>query len=133
LFGKRAPSRKDEQILVNQYDDIVSFLNKFFAILFSVLPEVPGDVIKYVLGHEPVQNAIALYLNTNLIKMESDTLTWKEDWEADIEQLDIIDWSVKNSEWNKWTITVNPVTGSYKGFIETSTPEITEFLIDKIG
>lgn len=133
LFGKRNPSRKDEQMIVNQYDEIVSFLNKFLTVFFSVLPEFPGDVLKYVLGHEPIQNALALYLNTTIIKIENDMITWKEEWEMDVEQLDSIDWSIKNPEWNRWVITQNPVTGVYKGIIETATPEVTEFLIDKIG
>jgi DNA sulfur modification protein DndB len=133
LFGKKAPSRKDEQLIKNQYDEIASFLSKFFTVFFSALPDIPGDVLKYVLGHEPIQNAVALYLNTAIIINDSDTINWKEDWESEVEQLDTVDWSVKNHEWNRWAITVNPVKGSYKGFLETITPEVTEFLIDKIS
>lgn len=133
LFGKKSLNRKEEQIIVNQYDEVASFLNKFFTMFFSVLPDNPGDVLKYVLGHEPIQNAIALYLNATIILNEPDSISWKEDWETDIEQIEVIDWSVRNSEWNKWAITVNPVRGSYKGFVETITPEVTEFIIDKIG
>lgn len=133
LYGKKTPSRKDEQLIKSQYDEISSFLSKFFTVFFSVLPEVPGDVLKYVLGHEPIQNALALYLNATIISNENEVIVWKEDWETEIEQLEAIDWSVKNPEWNRWAITVNPVKGSYKGFVENITSEVTEFIIDKVG
>lgn len=133
LFGKKTPSRRDEQNLKEQYDEIVSYLSKFFAVFFSALPKEPGDVLKYVLGHEPVQNALALYLNTVIIVNETGSLSWKEDWETEVEQLDTIDWSIRNNVWDGWSITVNPVRGSYKGIIETATPEITEYIIESLG
>lgn len=133
LFGKKTPNQKEEQLIISQYDEVVGFLNNFLSVLFSVLPDVPGDVLKYVLGHEPIQNAIALYFNAKIVTNEPDSISWKDDWESEVEQLEAINWSVKNSEWSKWTITVNPVKGKYKGFVETVTPEVTGFIIDKIG
>lgn len=133
LFGKKSPSRKDEQILKAHYDEITSFLNKFFTIIFGILPDSPGDVMKFVLGHEPIQNAMALYLNESLIIVDNDTIGWINDWESEIEQLEIVDWSIKNNDWSKWTITVNPVKGAYKGFVETVTPEIITYIKAKIG
>jgi DNA sulfur modification protein DndB len=133
LFGKKSPSKKDEQILKAQYDEIISFLNKFFTVFFNTIPGTPGDVLKYVLGHEPIQNAIAIYLNQALIIQDNEAIGWIDDWETEVEQLDSIDWSIKNNEWNGWFITVNPVKGSYKGFVETVTPEIVNFIESKVG
>jgi DNA sulfur modification protein DndB len=134
LFGKKTPAKREEQILISQYDDVVSFLSKFFAVFFGVLPNIPGDVLKYVLGHEVIQNAIALYLHDSIIIYNSvEGMAWIEDWESEVEQLDIIDWSLKNNDWNKWSITVNPVKGSYKGFMETSMLEVEDYIKQKIS
>lgn len=134
LFGKKVLAKREEQVLVSQYDEVVSFLNKFFPVFFSVLPKTPGDVLKYVLGHEPIQNAIASYLHESImIFSPSEGLAWIDQWEEEVEQLDLVDWHVKNGDWNKWAITVNPVKGSYKGFLETVTPEVKTYIRGKIG
>ncbi|OMD80419.1 MULTISPECIES: DNA sulfur modification protein DndB [Paenibacillus] len=135
LFGKKKISPRDEKILKLQYDEIVSFLNKFFSILFSTLPSTPGDVLKYILGHETTQNAIALYLNESLMIEDTEMLGWIDDWETEVEQLAIIDWSVKNIDWNKWTIINNNSEKkiSYKGLIESATPEIVTYIKSKIN
>ncbi|MFC4601967.1 DNA sulfur modification protein DndB [Cohnella hongkongensis] len=134
LFGKKTLAKREEQVLVSQYDEVVSFLNKFFPVFFGVLPKTPGDVLKYVLGHEPIQNAIATYLHESImIYSPSEGLAWIDQWEEEVDQLDLVDWHVKNVDWNKWAITVNPVKGSYKGFLETVTPELKNYISEKIG
>ncbi|MFD0960976.1 DNA sulfur modification protein DndB [Paenibacillus chungangensis] len=134
LFGKKTLAKREEQVLISQYDEIVSYLNKFFAIFFGVLPQTPGDVTKYVLGHEPIQNAIATYLHESImIYSPSEGIAWLDQWEEEVEQLDVVDWNVKNGDWNKWAITVNPVKGSYKGFLETVSPEVKSYIGEKIG
>lgn len=134
LFGKKTLAKREEQVLISQYDEIVSFLNKFFAVFFEMLPDTPGDVLKYVLGHEPIQNAIASYLHESIIIYNpTEGVAWLDQWEEEVEQLDIVDWNVKNGDWNKWAITVNPVKGSYKGFLETATSEVLSYIKEKIG
>ncbi|MCL9662070.1 DGQHR domain-containing protein [Paenibacillus hunanensis] len=133
LFGKRNISGKDEQILKKQYDDISIFLNRFFEVLFDTLPEVPGNVLEFVLGHESVQNAIAIYLNQATMIQDNEMIDWIEDWETEVEQLSSIDWSVKNNDWNNWFITLNHKRGMYKGFVETVTPDIVNYIEQKIN
>lgn len=134
LFGKKYPAKREEQVLVNQYDDIISFLTKFYAVFFSTLPSVPGNVLNYVLGHEPIQNAIALYLHDSIIIYDtSEGVDWLDDWEEEVDQLEVIDWSVNNKDWENWAINQNIARGNYKGFMENVTPEILSYIKSKIG
>lgn len=134
LFGKKNPAKREEQILVSQYDDIISFLTKFYAVFFSTLPPVPGNVLNYVLGHEPIQNAIALYLHDSIIIYDTfEGVDWLDDWEEEVDQLEVIDWTVSNKDWDNWAVTQNIVKGSYKGFMENVTPEILSYIKSKIG
>lgn len=100
LFNKKILNSKEEGGVKRQYDHILSFLERFFYYFFDILPERPGDVLQYVLGHEAVQNAIAHYLNKNLIYFENDTLHWVMDWEERLEDLANINWSIKNINWS---------------------------------
>lgn len=119
LFGKKAASQKNEKQVKEQYDEIFSFFNKLFTILFSTLPSNPGNVLDYVLGHEPVQNAIALYLHESLILENEDQIKWLESWEDEVEQLKFIDWTPKNKEWYPFMMTSGRNI-KYQSFIETT-------------
>ncbi|MBE5397289.1 DGQHR domain-containing protein [Brevibacillus borstelensis] len=133
LFGKRALNSKEEQQVRLQYDEILSSLIKFFNVFFSVLPSVPGDVDKYLLGHEALQNAIAQYLNKEIIIQDGNNLNWVNEWENEVEQLQLIDWTVQNSDWNKWTVTLTPTKGStIKGFAHPYIPELIDYIRGKI-
>ncbi|NFG25123.1 DGQHR domain-containing protein [Clostridium botulinum] len=130
LFGKKVANIKEQKQIKEQYDEIVSFLNKFFDVLFLNLPDIPGDVTKYVLGNNPIQSAIALYLNETIILNEDTSVKWVDRWEDEVEQLKFINWSVKNKIWNKWSIDINPVRGSHiMGFLEgRDEREISEYI-----
>ncbi|MCS6112591.1 DGQHR domain-containing protein [Clostridium botulinum] len=128
LFGKKAANLKEQKQIKEQYDEIVSFLNKFFDIFFSSLPDVPGDVTKYVLGHPSIQNAIALYLNETIILNETTSIKWIDTWEEEIEQLKFINWSVKNKVWNKWSEDTNPSKGSYIFIQGRDEQEMSEYI-----
>ncbi|MGG0717661.1 DNA sulfur modification protein DndB [Robertmurraya massiliosenegalensis] len=111
LFNKKQLSLKEEKHIKNHYDQILSFLERFFYFFTSFLPNNPGDVLKYVLGHEAVQNALAISLHKQIIDY-SDELNWAMDWEDKIENIINIDWSVNNSEWNSLLIKARANTAS---------------------
>lgn len=114
LFGKAKLSKTNEQILKDNYDDVLSFLNKFFDVFFEILPDQLGDVTKYTLGHEALQNAIALYLH-ELIMIESiNVIGWKDCWEQEVEKLGEFDWTIKNTHFTEFMI--DSRSGNKKGF-----------------
>ncbi|MGR6899329.1 DNA sulfur modification protein DndB [Rummeliibacillus sp. BSL5] len=133
IFGKESPSRKNEKQIKEQYDEIFSFLNKLFSVLFSTLPANPGDVLKSVLGHEPMQNAIALYINESVIIENDNEIKWLETWEDEIEQLGLINWSVKNRDWSPYMMTGRKNTEyQYQTFIETTTLDLKAIIQRKL-
>lgn len=132
LFEKESLNKIQEKQIKSQYDDLLPFLNKVFSTLFSILPNDPGDVTKYVLGHEPMQNAIALYLNKAIITDNQNEITWLETWRDGVNKLGNINWSVKNRDWYPYMLTARKNTKyEYKAFIETSTSDLIEIIIRK--
>lgn len=103
LFKKLYVKTSDELFLKENYEEIVTFLKKFFTILFSNLPDTPGDVEKYVLGHRSFQGAIALYCS-NIRSQSNSKFSLIENWEEWVEQLRYIDWTIENNTWSKWLI-----------------------------
>lgn len=133
IFGKESPNQKNEKQIKEQYDEIFSFLNKFFSIFFLSIPSNPGDVLTYVLGHEPLQNAIALYINEAIIIENDNEIKWLETWEDEIEQLNVINWSVKNRDWLPYMMDSRPNSAyQYKSFIETTTLDLKEIIVKKL-
>lgn len=134
LFGKRGLSKKDEEQIKNQYDEIFSFLNKFFNVFLSAIPTIPGDVKKYVLGHEPIQNALAIYLNESIILEYPNEIKWIHGWEENVELINNINWSVKNRDWTPYLMTSRPNSkNEYKLFIETATLDLKNILEKKLN
>ncbi|MBK5432453.1 DNA sulfur modification protein DndB [Bacillus sp. TH25] len=122
LFGRvQKVSKKIEKLLKENYDEVLVFLEKFFTILFNILPSDPGDVRKYVLGHEALQTALALYLHEAIILESENDLNWFSDWETEIERLKLIDWNVSSSLWQPYLMK-NRVNTNYEfdGFIENN-------------
>jgi len=112
LFNGKFMNASDEIILKEQYDSILSFLERFFHHWVEMLPENPGDVISYILGHEAVQNAIAYVIHKHCITESKGKITWVMDWEEKIEDILSIDWSVNNSVWSKYLIRARANTSS---------------------
>lgn len=105
LFGKQNINMKEEQLIKDNYDDILTFLERFFRVFVEVLPEEPGNVLQYVLGLEPMQNAIALYLHQRIIVEKSKGIYWIHDWEEEVKPLEKINWSPKNPLWRQYMLT----------------------------
>lgn len=133
IFGKESPSQKNEKQIKEQYDEIFAFLNKLFSVLFLTLPDNPGDVLQSVLGHEPMQNAIALYINDSVIIENDNEIKWLETWEDEIEQLGLINWSVKNRDWSPYMMTARKNTDyQYHSFIATTTLDLKNIIQKKL-
>ncbi|MFS0783222.1 DNA sulfur modification protein DndB [Bacillus sp. 1P06AnD] len=133
IFGKESPSQKNEKQIKEQYDEIYAFLNKLFSVLFLSLPSNPGDVKNYVLGHEPIQNAIALYLNESIIIDNESNIKWLETWEDEVEQLSMINWSVKNRDWFPFMYVARKNSQyEYQSFIETTTLSLKDVIMKRL-
>jgi len=125
LFGKKSLNVKDLEILKNHYDDVISFLNKLFEELFKALPQNPGNVYNFILGHYGTQQAIGQYIHNSIILRNSNLISWVNNWEEEIEQLSSIDWSVNNPLWKKF-LSVTRKNTPYEYFV------ISEFSADKL-
>ncbi len=134
IFGKRSLSNKNEIQVKNQYDDIFSFLDKFFSVLFNVLPTTPGDVLKYVLGHEALQYALSLYLHSKIIVSSEQKISWIDNWEDEIEEIGLIDWSIKNQIWHPYMITArNNSPYAFKAFIDSNPNELLKIIQNEVS
>ncbi|PCK13273.1 hypothetical protein CEY07_02820 [Bacillus safensis] len=105
LFGKKSTNLKEEKLIKEYYDDILSFLERFFLAFIEALPSEPGNVLKYVIGHEPLQNAIAYHLNKRIITETTNEVKWIINWEEEVMHLKNIDWSNKNPIWQPHMLT----------------------------
>lgn len=133
LFGKINISKKNEQLIKDKYDEILVFLDKFFTVLFDVLPSNPGDVTKYMLGHEALQNAIALYLHEVIILESEKDLKWLYNWEIEVERLQFINWSPKNSLWQPYTVIARFNTKyEHKTFIDNKPYDLLNLLKNEL-
>jgi len=133
LFGTANISKKNEKLAKEKYDDILMFLDKFFTILFDVLPSVPGDVRKYTLGHEALQNAIAFYLHKEIILEIEPDLSWIPDWEIEVEKLKHFDWSIRNPLFQQHMI-ISRVNTNYefKAFIDSKHDKLSKILENEL-
>lgn len=128
LFGRPKLSKKAEQLIKDKYDDVLAFLDKFFVVLFDALPPVPGDVNKYTLGHEALQNAIAYYLHEQIISEADKDIEWIPDWELVLEKLEYFDWSVRNPLFQQYMITSRSNNSEFKAFIDNRYQNLLEIL-----
>jgi len=125
LFGKKSLNKKELEILQKQYDDIISFLNKLFEELFNALPSNPGNVLNSIVGHYATQQALGYYIHNSIILKNNNLISWVNNWEEEIEQLNSIDWSINNPLWKKFLV-VNRKNTSYEYFV------ISEFAADQL-
>ncbi|WP_217587494.1 DNA sulfur modification protein DndB [Lentibacillus saliphilus] len=133
LFGKKNTNNNDQLKIKEQYDEVLSFLERFFYVFIDVLPMEPGNVIKYVLGHEPMQNAIALYLNERIIDNNSNYIAWTVDWAEKVEDLKNVDWSLSNSKWKPYMYIARAKTPSrYYAFIENTQNNLLTLIEEEV-
>ena len=133
LFGTMNVSKKNEKITKDKYDDILMFLDKYFTILLNVLPPVPGDVRKYALGHEALQNAIALFSHKAVILEIDPDLSWISDWESEVEMLGNFDWSAHNPLFRGHMIVSKPNTDyEFKRFIDNKHDKLAIILEEEL-
>ena len=129
LFGKAKINKKNEELIKEKYDDILAFLDKFFTILFDVLPTSPGEVRKYTLGHEALQNAIAVFLYKAIILENEKDFYWLPDWETEVEKLRDFDWGTGNHLFQQYMITSRANTKQqFKAFIDNTHDNLVDIL-----
>ncbi|GAB1770502.1 DNA sulfur modification protein DndB [Bacillus sp. ME75] len=133
LFGKPKINKKNEELVKENYDEILAFLDKFFTVLFDILPSVPGDVRKYTLGHEALQNAIAFYLHKAIILENEKILTWLPEWEFEVEKLGEFDWSTGNHLFQPYMIMSRANTNhQFKAFIDNKYDNLLRVLEEEL-
>ena len=129
LFGKKSTNMKEEKLIKAHYDDIISFLERFFRTFIEVLPSEPGNVLKYVLGHEPLQSAIAHHLNKRIITESNNEIKWVINWEEEVMNLKKMDWSIKNPVWRPYMLTSRANTPyEFYLFIESEESKLISIL-----
>lgn len=104
LFGKKLLNNTEEKILKENYDQILSFLERLFYLLCDSFPKDPENIFKHVLCHEAVQNSLALILHLKIFNNKE--LYAAMNWEEFMEIGSIIDWSITNDLWKKFLIKV---------------------------
>ena len=132
LFGKPILSLKQEKIIKERYEEILIFLETYFQCLVDVLPDNPGNVLIYVLGHEAVQNAIALI--SNVLIFNDSELNCYLDWEDRLQQLTKVDWTVHSKIWNPFLVGARIGTSKeFKSIDSHKTQEIYQLISLMIG
>ncbi|SMQ60979.1 DNA sulfur modification protein DndB [Bacillus sp. OV166] len=134
LFGKKEPSSKDEHLIKEYYDELLSFLERFFRVLIEVMPPEPGNVLKYMLGHNPLQNAIALYCHKRIMTENTQRFSWIVNWEEVVGELRDVNWTTKNPEWRPYMLVSRANTPyEFHLFIENVERELLRILEKEEG
>lgn len=129
IFGKKEPSSNDEHLIKEYYHELLSFLERFFRVLVDIMPPEPGNVLKYMLGHEPLQNAIALYCHKRIMIEKTRNFSWIVNWEEEVEQLRDFNWTVKNSAWRPYMLISRPNSpNEFQLFIENVDRDLLRIL-----
>ncbi|WP_338752913.1 DGQHR domain-containing protein [Bacillus sp. FJAT-52991] len=127
LIGTGEISRTTNQLLGEHYEKVFAFLQQYFYLLKEALPEEPGDVHKNILGHEALQNAIAVVCHERIVQVTKTTIEWKEDWQQVVEFLEYIDWNV-NSPVFKSLLVPKGGKNSYVGFEDVKHGDVVTLL-----
>lgn len=96
LLNRVKTSHKTSKILKNNYFKILDFLDRYFNILANVIPDDPGNVRGSLLGHEALQNAIAVVSHEYIVTLKENSIIFNQNWQDILEHLEFIDWSAKS-------------------------------------
>src|SRR5699024_8515322 len=92
LLGTQEPSSYSKVIIKKQYEEIFSFLQQYFNHLVLAFPKEPGNVLKNILGHEAIQNTIAIVCHKKIIKKSNKKVLFNKNWKQTVGMLKYIDW-----------------------------------------
>lgn len=70
---------------------------QYFEFLVEIFPEDFGNVTKYILGHEAIQNAIAIATNNKIVNNSNNSISFSTNWQEVVEILHFIDWTPNKS------------------------------------
>lgn len=127
LLGTQEPSKSNKTIIKKQYEEIYYFLQQYFILLATALPDEPGNVRKNILGHEAIQNTIAIVCHKNIISKTKDKLLFNENWKQFVEMLEYIDWTT-NSALFKDHLVTSGGTNKYVGFSDNKHYDLVPLL-----
>lgn len=97
LGSGSSESIKSRKLINNQYEQLFHFLQQYFIFLESALPPEPGNVSESILGHEAIQNAIAVVCHNYIVERKGEQITFKSNWKQFIEMFEYIDWDINSS------------------------------------
>lgn len=127
LLGTQEPSSSSKEIINQQYEEVYSFLQQFFIHLASAFPEDPGNVEKSILGHEAIQNAIAVVCHEKIITITSNEIIFNKNWKKVVEMLEYIDWR-PNSSLFKDHLILSGGKNKYVGFTDNKHYDLVPIL-----
>lgn len=127
LLGTIQASFSTERIIRQQYAEIYSFLQQYFTFLESKLPREPGNVNKNLLGHEALQNTIAVVSHRNIIKLKKGKLFVNDNWREYIEMFEFIDWKPDSSLFSEHLVTLGGKK-NYIGFSDNKHNDLVPLL-----
>lgn len=127
LFGTGEVSTANKNVIKQHYEHFFSFLQQYFILLESSLPKEPGNVNKNILGHEAIQNTIALVCHEKIVIKKDDSVFFHENWKYIVEMLEYIDWSVSSSIFKKHLVTSGG-SSKYFGFSDSKHYDLVPLL-----
>lgn len=131
LFGTLKPSKENMKRINANYEDFFAFLKQFFVVLEDVLPKEPGDVKKSILGHEAIQNTIAIVCHEFIFNNENYKIPTSDNWKNLVEILEFIDWRTNSTLFNTH-LTMSSGRNQYVAFPDNKHYDLVPLLRDEI-
>lgn len=124
LFNTNKISNKNMKLLEENFFEITEFLTQYFSLLIEILPEDFGNVEKYILGHEALQNALAIVTHEMIVINKDSEILFTPRWKEITELLHLIDWTTNSGIFS--TLLIDGA--NYKQFKDSKHSEVLPLL-----
>lgn len=132
LLGTGSTSNSTNKLIFENYDRVFEFLKQYFYLLKIALPAKPGDVHDNLLGHEALQNALAIVSHEKIVRLTKETIEWREGWEEFVEIFEYIDWNINSNLFSSLTMRKGGKNG-YTGFEDSKSGDVIPLLKREIN
>lgn len=112
------------KLLEENFFEITEFLTQYFSLLIEILPEDFGNVEKYILGHEALQNALAIVTHEMIVINKDSEILFTPRWKEITELLHLIDWTTNSGIFS--TLLIDGA--NYKQFKDSKHSEVLPLL-----
>lgn len=131
LLNTGKTSNPTNGLIFENYDKLLEFLKQYFYLLQNALPKNLGDVQDNLLGHEALQNAIAILSHEKIIELSKTEIEWKEEWKEFVELFEYIDWGTNSPLFSALTMQKGG-KNSYIGFEDNKPGDIVPVLREEM-